>query len=78
MTPASPALSAGHQANFTNLLRAARAKDLALMQCTDAKTGEPVATICMVNRDAEGNVEFAPVAKLFNTNPYEELLPPNI
>jgi hypothetical protein len=78
MTHASPALSAGHKANFNNLLRAAKNQDLALMQCTDASTGEPVATVCMVNRDAEGNVEFAPVAKLFNTNPYEELLPPNI
>jgi hypothetical protein len=78
MTHASPALSAGHKANFNNLLRAAKNRDLALMSCTDASTGEPVATVCMVNRDAEGNVAFAPVAKLFNSNPYEELLPPSI
>ena len=78
MTSASPALAPGHVANFNNLKRAAINHDLALMQCTDAKTGDAVATICMVNRDAEGNVEFAPVAKLFNSNPYEELLPPSI
>lgn len=78
MTYLSPALAPGHVANFNNLLRAARAQDLALVQCTDAKTGDAVATICMVNRDVEGNVEFAPVARLFNTNPYEDLLPPSI
>lgn len=78
MTSASPALSEGHKANFNNLLLAAKNRDLALVSCTDAKTGDPVATVCMVNRDAEGNVEFAPVAKLFNTDPYKELLPPSI
>ncbi len=77
MTHAS-ALPQAHVANFNTMLKAAANKDLALIQCTDAKTGEPVATICMVNQDAEGNVEFQPVAKMFNTNPFEELLPPNI
>lgn len=75
---ASQSLAAGHVANFEVMLKAARAKDLCLVQCTDAKTGEPVATICMVNRDVEGNVEFAPVARMFNSNPYKELLPPSI
>lgn len=78
MNTPTAGLSAGHKANFNNLVRAAKNGDIALMQCTDAKTGEEVAAVCMVNRDAEGNVEFAPVAKLFNSNPYEELLPPNI
>lgn len=78
MTTTPTALAQGHLANFKTMLKAARAKDLALIQCTDAKTGEPVATICMVNQDAEGNVEFAPVARMFNTNPFEELLPPSI
>lgn len=78
MTAASPALAAGHVANFNTMLAAARAKDLCLVSCTDVNTGEPVATVCLVNRDAEGNVEFTPVAKLFNTNPFEELLPPSI
>ncbi|MFM1990253.1 MAG: hypothetical protein RJA99_3210 [Pseudomonadota bacterium] len=78
MTHASTTLAPGHVANFKAMLRAALNKDLALIQCTDAKTGEPVPTICMVNKDAEGNVEFMPVARMFNTNPYQELLPPSI
>lgn len=78
MTHASPTLAAAHVANFNTMLKAARSKDLCLIQCTDARTGDPVATVCMVNQDAEGNVELAPVAKLFNTNPYEELLPPEV
>lgn len=77
-TAASPALAPGHTANFNNLLRAARNRDLALVSCTDAKTGEPVAAICMVNIDPDGTVDMVPVARMFNTNPYEELLPPNI
>jgi hypothetical protein len=78
MTVVSPALAAGHVANFNTMLQAAKNSDLALVQCMDAKTGKPVAAVCMVNRDAEGNVEFMPVAKLFDTNPYKELLPPSI
>jgi Family of unknown function (DUF6117) len=78
MIDASHALAPGHVANFKPLLKAARNEDLALIQCTDSATGDPVATICMVNQDAEGNVDFVPIAKLFNTNPYEELLPPPI
>lgn len=67
----------GYKPNFETLKRAALAGDLALMECQDAKTGKKVATIVAVNRTPDGQFEMAPLAKLFDGNPYEELNPPN-
>lgn len=63
--------------NFDTLVLAAKNDDLALMECTDAVTGEVVITICVVIELGTGEVDFMPVAKLFNGNPYEELNPPS-
>lgn len=66
-----------HKANFEMLLRAAQGSDLALLACTDAKTGEHVPTLVAVHYD-EATEEYVmtPVAKLFTGNPYDEILPP--
>jgi hypothetical protein len=63
--------------NFETLCRAIRNDDVALMQCTDAKTGESVAVICVVQmRESEDDaIEFIPVARLME-NPYAEVIPP--
>jgi len=65
----------GHIANFKTLSKAFDNDDVALMECTDVNTGEAVAVICMVNR-MEGDIAFVPIARMFNGNPYEELIPP--
>ena len=70
------AISAGHKANLETLKAAFEAGDVALLECTDAKTGLPVIALCAVNR-VDGEFEFAPFAKMFDGNPYEELMPPN-
>jgi hypothetical protein len=70
-------LSLGYQQNFNTLRRAFRAGDAALMECQLAATGETAAVLCVVNRLADGAVEFAPVATMFPGNPYEALNPPN-
>ena len=75
---ASPTPAPGHRTNFDTLMRAAKRGDLALVSCTDAKTGEPAAAICVVNHEPNGAVDLVPVARMFNSNPYEELLPPDI
>lgn len=62
--------------NFNTILRAAHNDDLALLDCTDAKTGEQVPTLVAVSRDEEGNYTFTPLARLFSGDPYEEVLPP--
>ena len=64
------ALPAGHRQNFDTLCRAVRAGDAALMECQHAATGKPTAVICAVNRPADGNYEFVPLALLFSDNPY--------
>jgi hypothetical protein len=68
-------LAQGHIANFKTLSKAFENDDVALMECTDVNTGEAVAVICMVNR-MDGDIAFVPVARMFNGNPYEELVPP--
>ncbi len=71
------ALAKGHKANFRTLQEAFDNGDVALMECQLAATGEEVAVICAANRLADGGVEFAPFAILFNGNPYEVVNPPN-
>lgn len=63
------------RANFTTLLRAAAAGNLALMECTDAVTGEPRYVICAVGRD-DAEYVFTPFGHLAPGNPYEAYRPP--
>lgn len=69
-------LSDGHKTNFDTLVRAIKNGDVALLECTDRATKEPVMVICAVNRIDEDNIEFAPFAKMFSGDPFEEVLPP--
>lgn len=62
--------------NFNTLVTAARNGDLALMECTDKKTGNPVYVLCAVNADPDGLYSMTPLAKLFDGNPYGEVEPP--
>jgi hypothetical protein len=65
----------GYKTNFNTMLLAAKNGHLALMECYDKATGKPVMTVCAVSR-VGGEFECAPIAKLFDGNPYEELDPP--
>lgn len=70
--------------NFKTLCRAVDADRVAIMECTDAKTGEPTFVICAVQIErpaiiapgVEPEYIFVPFARLFSGNPYEEVLPP--
>jgi len=64
----------GYKQNFVTLQRAFANEDVCLMDCMDAQTGKPVIAICAVSRQAE-EVLFTPLAKMFDGNPFEELLP---
>ena len=70
-------ISTGYKQNFDTLQKAFAAGDVALMECQLAATGEPVAVICAANRQADGDIEFAPFAMMFQGNPYEMLNPPD-
>lgn len=61
--------------NFDTLLRAASDGNLALMECTDAITGEPRYVICAVGREGTDYV-FTPFGHLVDGNPYDAYLPP--
>jgi len=71
------AIAKGHQANFDTMLKAAKNGNLALAECTDAKTGKPVITVCMMSR-VGNEMQMTPVAKMFDGNPFHELMPPSI
>ena len=64
----------GHKNNFETLKQAAANGDLALMECQSSATGKPVMVLCAVNRNRD-EFEFVPVAKLFDGNPYDEVIP---
>ncbi len=66
----------GHRSNFDTLRQAALNNDLALMDCRHRDTGEPIAVLCAAHRCPRGEIEFVPLATLFNDNPYEFLVPP--
>ncbi len=63
-------------ANFRTLLRAAADGNLALVECADAKTGEPRYVICAVGRDGTDFL-FTPFGHLADGNPYDAYLPPS-
>lgn len=54
--------------NFQTLVRAAKADDLALMECLDAATGEPRYVLCAVGRDGSDYL-FTPFGHLAPGNP---------
>jgi len=63
------------RANFETLLQAARAGDLALMECTEASSGETRYVLCAVGRDGEAYL-MTPFGHLAPGNPYEAYVPP--
>ncbi|WP_459556777.1 DUF6117 family protein [Lacunimicrobium album] len=71
------ALRPGHQTNFKTLLSAAQHQDLALVECQNLQTGEPVPVICAINYEIDGGISMVPLAQLFNDNPYDTLTPPS-
>lgn len=65
--------------NFQELVRAIMAGDVGLMECQDAKTKEPVVVICAFQRNDENNeITTIPLAKMFDGNPYDQLIPPTL
>ncbi len=66
----------GYKDNFETLKRAFLNNDICMMECTDKVTKKQVAVICAAYKDAQGMVNMVPLAKMFNGNPYKELIPP--
>ena len=63
------------RANFQTLLRAAKDGNLALMECTDAITGERRYVVCAVVREGTDFL-FTPFGHLADGNPFDAYVPP--
>lgn len=70
------AIPESYQRNFDTLKRAALAGDLALMECTDADTGEPRYVVCAVGRAKNGDYALTPFGHLCDGNPFDAYVPP--
>lgn len=69
-------LKPGDVANFETLKRAFAEGNAALLECTDAKTGEYRAVLCAVQRDGDDFL-MIPFGNLCTTNPFDEYKPPS-
>ena len=64
-----------YRENFNTLLRAAQNGDLALVETTDAKTGDPRYVIAAIQPE-EDQVRVVPFGHMASGNPYEEYADP--
>lgn len=69
-------ISKEYKDNFETLSRAFKAGDVALLECVDRKTKKKVIALVAMGRDGD-MFTMAPLAKMFDGNPYEELDPPS-
>ncbi|HQA79243.1 MAG TPA: DUF6117 family protein [Methanoregulaceae archaeon] len=70
-------IAKGYKTNFETLKRAVKNNDACIVECRDKETGKPVIALCAVSIDPKTREHIlAPLAKLFDGNPYEELIPP--
>lgn len=65
--------------NFETLVKAAKADDLALMECTEVESGEIRYVLCAVGRELgqdDGDYVMTPFGHLAPGNPYDAYAPP--
>ena len=65
--------------NFHTLEKAFKQEDIVLLECRDRNTGEPAYAICAINlirqSGREPEIEMVPFGLMFNSDPYETLIP---
>ena len=64
------------RANFQVLLRAAENGDLALLECTDAETGDTRYVICAIAQDGNGYVITPFGHMVADRDPFAAYIPP--
>ena len=69
-------LEIGHKTNLDTIIRAADNGDLAVLECMDRLSHQPVSVLVAVHQDAAGQYVITPLARMFTGNPYAELLGP--
>jgi hypothetical protein len=65
--------------NFHTLENAFKNGDIALLECRDRNNGETAYVICAINllrqTGREPEIEMVPIGLMFNSDPYETLIP---
>ena len=61
--------------NFETLVKAAKAGNLALMECTEVESRETRYVLCAVGRN-DGDFVMTPFGHLAPGNPYDAYVPP--
>ena len=71
------AIPAEMREQFRSLLLAVVNHELCLVSCKDCKTGAPVFVICIATvSETDGTPNLTPLARMYDTNPYLEIIPP--
>lgn len=66
----------GHKSNLDTIIRAARAGDLAVVECFNRRENRIVHVLCAIGFDGK-EYAIAPFAQLYDDNPYDVLSPPD-
>lgn len=66
------AIREGYKTNFETLKAAADAGDLCIMEVYNRISGAPAVLVCATYQDDDGYINFVPLARMFDGNPYEE------
>lgn len=72
---AGPPLPPEAREKFHSLLSAALNHELCLVACKRRKDPGVVYVLCAVTTTDDGTLEFFPLAKQFDGNPYDEVIP---
>ena len=72
-----PAIAPGYAANLDTLNRAARARDLAVLDALHVPTGRPAVLVVAINHTPDGGAELVPLARMFDGDPYAEFAAPH-
>jgi hypothetical protein len=68
------AIADGHKTNFDTLQVAVKEGDVCLLEVYERVGGKPAVLVCATFQDDEEQVNFVPLARMFDGNPYEEFV----
>lgn len=68
------AIKDGHKTNFETLQVAIQEGDACILETYERLSGKPAVLVCATFEDNEQGVNFVPLARMFDGNPYEEFV----
>lgn len=61
---------------FRMLLSAVVNHELAVVACKDVASGKDAFVICIVVTNGDGSLDITPLARMYTSNPYADIVPP--